>query len=330
MNYGVLGAGRLGTAIARFLGDREEVYLWGRDEALMKRIQFDRTNEVYLPGVDLPYEVRATYDLDHVLNDSDVLVSAVPARGFTDLLGDCVGHLHEMEAFVCGTTGFAPSSGRRLSQEYLECVETLDNYYHLTGPASPIDLVDGRPGNLVLAGTNEHNRDRLREIFHRRHLRVYGSEDLIGHELVGSLSNLLAVVGGLVDGLELGGGTRATLLTRGLHEIKRLVLDEGGQRSTVFGTGGLGGAIGLGSNTESRNFRLGRSLARGEPLEEARSTISGCIESIEITRVAHQRILKGELKAPLLTELYGILHEGLDPFNSIQKISNLKHPPQGG
>lgn len=330
MIYAVLGAGRLGTALSKYLGEREEVYLWGRDDALMKRIQFERTNDVYLPGVELPSEVRATYDLEHVLNDSDVIISAVPSQVYVEVLEDCIGHLHDLEAFVCGTTGFEPETGRRLSQEYLERVETLDNYFSLGGPARPGELVDKEPGNLVLAGKNDHNRSRLTEIFYRKYLRVYDTNDLIGQEMTASLNNLLAVIGGIVDGLGLHNGTRASLLTRGLHEIKTLVEAEGGKTSTVFELSGVGSAISIGTSADSRNFRLGHSLAQGDSLEQARSTIGGCLEAIGIARVAHRRILKGELKAPLLSEIYGILHEGLKPFNSLQKIINLKRPPEGG
>jgi glycerol-3-phosphate dehydrogenase (NAD(P)+) len=330
MNYGVLGAGRLGTALANFLGEREEVYLWGRDEALMKRIQFDRQNEVYLPGVELPYEVRSTYDLEHVLEDCEVLVSAVPSWAFQELLERCMGHLTDVEAFIVGTTGFDPASGRRLSQEYLERVESLDNYYVLTGPASPPELAEQQPGNLVLAGQNEHNRERLSEIFQRNYLRVYDSPDLTGHEILGALNNLQALLGGLLDGLELDSGTRASLLTRALHESRRLLAEEGGDPDSIQGLAGVGASIALGFNPESRNFRLGRSLAGGESLEQARSTIRGCLESPEIARVVHRRILKKEIKAPLFTELYGIVHENLDPLSFVEKIIRLKHPPEGG
>jgi glycerol-3-phosphate dehydrogenase (NAD(P)+) len=328
MNYGILGMGRLGTALAKFLGEREEVYLWGRDEALVKRVQFDRTNELYLPGVELPYEVRATYDLEHMLDDVDVLISAVPSWGFSDILEKCVGYLHQLEAFICGTTGYDPETGRRLSQEYLECVETLDNYYVLAGPALPHEIIAEQPGNLLLGGGNDHNRDRLKEILYRKYLRVYGTEDLIGLETISSLNNLIAVIGGLVEGFELENGTRASLMVRGLHEIKQIVKYEGGKPSSVLGTGGLGSAIAIGTSSSSRNYRLGVALGQGESLEQARSSIGGCLESPGVAKVVHRRILKGELKTPLLTELYGILHEELDPFNSFQKVINLKRPPE--
>lgn len=329
MNYGILGAGRLGTTLAKLLGDREEVFLWGRDKALIKRIQVERTNTLYMPGIELPYEIRATYDLEHVLNDSDVLVSAVPSRAFVEIIEKCMGKIHQLEAFICGTTGFAPQSGRRLSQEYLERVESLENYFTLVGPARPTEIVEEKPGNLVLAGKNNHNRDRLGEILNRNYLQVYGSGDLIGHEITASLNNLLALLGGLAEGLKMGSGTRASLLARGLHETREVVTHGGGEWKTVHSLTGLGGVISIGTSADSRNYRLGQSLAQGESLEQARSSIGGCLESINVAHNVHRRILRGKLRAPLLTELYGILHEELDPLNSIQKIINLKRPPGG-
>lgn len=327
MNYAVLGSGRLGTALARFLGERDEVYLWGRDEALIKRIQVDRTNDVYLPGVELPYEVRASYDLDHVLSDSDIVVLAVPSYAFVEVLDRCIDDLGDMEAVICGTTGFEPNTGRRLSQEYLERFESLDNFYTLTGPALPHEVANEQPGNLMLTGEDNHNRSRLSDMLYRNYLRVYEGHDVIGTEVAAALNNILAVLGGLVEGLGLDSGTRASLLTRGLYEVKTVVDYAGGRARTVDNLSGVGKMLTIGTGSNSRNFRLGMSLGRGESLEQARSTINGCLEALPVSRIAHSRILKGELKAPLLTEIYGIIHEEIDPYSSIEKIINLKFAP---
>ncbi|MFB6344155.1 MAG: NAD(P)H-dependent glycerol-3-phosphate dehydrogenase [bacterium] len=327
MNFAVLGSGRLGTSLAKFLGEREEVYLWGRDEALIKRIQVDRTNDFYLPNVKLPTKVRASYDLDHVLSDSDVVLLAVPSHAYVEVLDECVDYLGDMEAVICGTTGFDPETSRLLSQEYLERLESLNNYFILSGPAPPHELADQQLSNMVLTGRNEHNRQRLAELLYRNYLRVYEHDDIKGTEITTAVNNLLALVGGLVEGLGLHSGTRGALLNRGIFEAKELVRNEDGEPETVFTLCGLGTALSIGTSTTSRNYRLGVALGKGKPLEQARSSINGCLEAIPISRCVHKRILKGEIKAPLLTEIYGIIHETIDPYNSLEKIINLKYPP---
>lgn len=330
VNYAILGSGRWGTSLARYLGEREEVYLWGRDEGLIKRIQVDRTNDIYLPGIDLPQEVRATYDLEHVLGDSDVVVLAVPSYAYARILDRAIDYLGSMEAVICGTTGFEPDTGRRLSQEYLERFETLKNYFTITGPALPQELANQQPANLVLCGENEHNRKRISERLYRNYLRFYESEDLAGTEITGAVNNLLAFLGGVVEGLGLDNGTLGSLLTRGIHETKKLIEYEGGRPETAMTLSGLGTTTAIATGPSSRNYRLGVSLGKGKPLEKARSEVSGCLEAIPVARITHTRILKGEIKAPLLTELYGVLHEGVDPYSSIEKIINLKFSPSEG
>jgi glycerol-3-phosphate dehydrogenase (NAD(P)+) len=328
MTYGVLGSGSWGTAIAKLLGEREEVYLWGRDESLIKQIQVNRENQKYLPGVDLPYEVRATYELDHVLADTDVIVIAVPSHAFVSLLDRIRHALEDKYATVNLSKGFDPDSGRRLSQEFLQVRETLDDFYFLTGPSHAEEVAEQRPTSVVIGGGHEAGRIRLQEVFHRDYFRVYRNDDLVGLEMGAALKNIIAIAAGISDGLQFGVNARAGLITRGLQEIRRISSYEGGDPETLFGLGGLGDLIVTSTSDLSRNYRLGLLLAEGFSIGEAREQIGQIIEGINATRIAHDRVMKGEIRAPIVNEMFGILFKDIDPVTAVENLLNRDVRPE--
>lgn len=77
----VFGTGSWGTAFGTVLADAGcEVTLWGRRAALADAVNSTRTNPDYLPGVELPENLRATTDAAEAARDADFTVLAVPPR----------------------------------------------------------------------------------------------------------------------------------------------------------------------------------------------------------------------------------------------------------
>jgi glycerol-3-phosphate dehydrogenase (NAD(P)+) len=94
--------------------------------------------------------------------------------------------------------------------------------------------------------------------------RLYAADDRLGVELAGALKNVYAVGCGAVDGAGLGASARAALLARAFAELTRLVVRMGGSASTLTGLAGLGDLTLSCTSTQSRNYRYGVSLGRGE------------------------------------------------------------------
>jgi len=62
----------------------------------------------------------------------------------------------------------------------------------------------------------------------------------MGVEMGGALKNVVAIAAGVGDGLGFGDNTKASLLTRGIVEIRRLGVQCGAQSETFAGLSGLG------------------------------------------------------------------------------------------
>ncbi|MCX5719535.1 MAG: NAD(P)-binding domain-containing protein, partial [Nitrospirae bacterium] len=69
MSYiAVIGAGSWGTTLACLLADKGyDVSLWVYEKNLVEEIEKTGVNSVYLPGIKLPENIRASHQIDDVV-----------------------------------------------------------------------------------------------------------------------------------------------------------------------------------------------------------------------------------------------------------------------
>jgi len=75
-------------------------------------------------------------------------------------------------------------------------------------------------------------------------------------------------------GAGLGQSARAALMTRGFAEIQRLCADRGARPETLMGLSGFGDLVLTCTSEQSRNYRYGIALGRGE-MFDATITVEG-------------------------------------------------------
>jgi glycerol-3-phosphate dehydrogenase (NAD(P)+) len=137
----------------------------------------------------------------------------------------------------------------------------------LTGPSFAADIAKGLPTALTLACADEKNGEALQFALSTPVLRLYLTDDIPGAEIGGALKNVIAIAAGVVAGAGLGDSARAALITRGFAEMQRLAAAYGARPETLAGLSGLGDLILTCGSDQSRNFRFGRALGRGEDFD---------------------------------------------------------------
>ena len=147
----------------------------------------------------------------------------------------------------------------------------------LTGPNFAHEVAAGLPAAAVVAGEAEL-RAEIMPMLASPSFRLYGNDDTVGAQLGGAAKNVIAIAAGTVIGAGLGENARAGLITRGLAEIGRLVVAQGGRAETVAGLSGLGDLMLTCTGGASRNFSLGSALGRGEALADI--VLSGVAEGV--------------------------------------------------
>ncbi|MEM8932816.1 MAG: NAD(P)H-dependent glycerol-3-phosphate dehydrogenase [Acidobacteriota bacterium] len=328
----VLGAGSWGTALAVHLAARAprgadglDVVLWSRREDFAAELRRERRNTPYLPGVELPTNVRPTADLDEAA-DADVVLVVVPSHGFRSAVRELLRRVPEgapPKVLVSATKGIETDTLARMSQVSFEEALASDRevrFAVLTGPTFAAELARDVPSAAVVASEDPELAAELRQQLSTPFLRLYSTVDVVGVELGGTSKNVIAIAAGVVAGLGLGHNTTAALLTRGLHEITRLGIACGGQTRTLAGLAGMGDLVLTCTGGLSRNRRLGEQLAEGLTREQATGSTpmvaEGVRNSLAVARLAERR----SVEMPITEQMVKVLYEGKDPRLSVEDL----------
>lgn len=299
MSVGVLGAGAFGTALAVSLAQSGPVTMWARAADHAHRIQRDRENISRLPDVTLPDALTATADIG-VLSEHDTVLLAVPMQQLRGVLSEHAQYLAARTLVACCKgvelkSGFGPA-------EVITQVLPRSRVALLTGPSFAHDIARGLPTALTLACMDAALGRQLQKHLTTANLRLYRTTDVIGAELGGALKNVVAIACGAVIGAGLGDSARAALMTRGYAEMKRLALALGAQSETLAGLSGFGDLVLTCTSAQSRNYRLGMSLGRGERFDP---TVT--VEGAATARAVDAKADEMGLDLPITRAVVGIL-----------------------
>jgi glycerol-3-phosphate dehydrogenase (NAD(P)+) len=309
----VLGSGAWGTALAVILARHgHAVTLAVRRGKQLAALEDERENRLYLPGVPFPPELRLTALGTESLHDAEAVLMAVPSAFAGGTLAPLASAIPRDASIISVSKGIQPESLLTMSQMLAELAPPAERIAVLSGPGFAPEVARGQPAALVVAALSENNARRAQTLFADKPLRVYRSLDLVGVELGGASKNVIAIAAGITDGLALGAGARAALITRGLAEMMRLAEAAGAKRETLAGLAGLGDLVLTSSGDLSRNRRIGLAIGRGEPvprLSEGSSIAEGIANARAINRLAERL----GVEMPIVSAVHRILYEGASP-----------------
>ena len=318
MKVTVLGAGAWGTALARLLcGDKNVVTLWGHDSAHLGVLASSRLNKRYLPGLNLPPELRFEPDLAKSVAGAECVVVAVPSKAFRNVTKSLATF---SGIAVSVTKGIEHETGLTMCGILNQNAPTA-KYAALSGPSLALEMARDVPTAIVAASNDAATAIAVQKLFHRPTFRVYTSNDLIGVELGGALKNVIAIAAGVCDGLGFGDNSKAALVTRGLTEIRRLSVACGAQSDTFPGLSGLGDLMVTCFSKLSRNRGFGERLGRGEKVEAILASSVSIAEGYPTAKSAYALARKLKIPTPIIDEIYAALYESKPPAKALQDLT---------
>ncbi len=273
----------VGTAFGMVLADAGcDVVLWGRRPELAEAVNSTRTNPDYLPGVELPENLRATSDAAEAARGADFTVLAVPSQTLRGNLAQWRDLLAPHTVLVSLMKGVELGSAMRMS-EVVEDVAKVgrERIAVVTGPNLAREIAARMPAAAVVACTDEEVARRLQTACHTPYFRPYTNTDVIGCELGGAVKNVIGLAVGIADGMGLGDNTKGSLITRGLAETTRLGVALGADPLTFSGLAGLGDLVATCSSPLSRNHTFGTNLGKGLTLQETIAVTKQTAEGVK-------------------------------------------------
>jgi len=241
VNIGILGSGNWGRALASLAaeaGHRARIGYRGRP----------------------PGGFPGSPNLAALTSESELILVAVPPAAVREVIRTARPGPGAKVIIAC--RGLEPGTGGWLS-DIVTAESACLRVGAMTGPAIAAEVMARRPAAMVVASPFQEVADLCQEALHSPICRIYTSSDMRGIELAGAAVSVLSMAVGVAEGLKLGVGVRAVIVTRGIAETVRLGRALGADPETFRGLAGVGDLIAAASLPDHPGTAAGLRMARG-------------------------------------------------------------------
>lgn len=310
----VIGAGSYGTSLAISLArNGANVVIWGHEAEHMQRLEADRANHEFLPGIDFPESLIVESDLEKAVQASKDLLVVVPSHVFGIVLNSIKPYLNAEHRVCWATKGLEPETGRLLKEVAYDVIGKDYPLAVLSGPTFAKELAMGMPTAISVASSDTEFVTDLQDKIHcSKTFRVYANDDFTGMQLGGAVKNVIAIGAGMSDGMGFGANARTALITRGLAEMTRLGVALGAKPDTFMGMSGLGDLVLTCTDNQSRNRRFGLALGQGKNADQAQDEIGQVVEGYRNTKEVWLLANRLGVEMPIVDQIYQVLYQGKD------------------
>ncbi|MCB4743286.1 MAG: NAD(P)H-dependent glycerol-3-phosphate dehydrogenase [Sulfurovum sp.] len=293
MKIAVIGAGKWGQALYHAYSQKNNVVIHSRTER----------------------EIENFVRLDETL-EQEYLIMAIPAQYIRQWMEE--NFIDKDQKILVAAKGIEVSTGAFLNEIY-ETFVSKERLAYISGPSFAAEVVKSLPTALMISS---HNLE-LAHVFSDalpNYIKGYVSDDVIGAEVSGAYKNVIAIAGGVCDGLGLGNNARAALISRGLVEMTRFGEAFGAKTETFLSLGGAGDLFLTASSTLSRNYRVGLGLAKGKSMKQILQELGEVAEGVGTVQALHKIAEAKGLYLPIATQTYMMVKNEKSPHESVQEL----------
>src|SRR4051812_5962890 len=314
----VVGAGSFGTAVAVLLARAGlRTTLLARTEEQAQLLSAERENTTYLPGVELPRELRIATGPPR----ADLVFLGVPSRGLEVVIRDL--ELPPRAAVVSLAKGLVPPEGAAPTA-LLSAAFGPERVAVIGGPAHAQEMVSEGAG-LVAASTSEALAASLAQVFTRAGVVCERSNDPVGVELAGAAKNAAALAAGATErqGLNAAGAAAGHIFA----EVWRYGEGLGARPESMIGLAGTGDLVATALAPQSRNRRAGELLADGVPAAEIPARIGQAVEAMEGVPLLAHALESAGVDAPVTRGLSSLIGGELPLDDWVALVRTTVPPP---
>ncbi len=322
MKIGYFGAGSWGFSLASLLASKgHTVILWGQNEAHIKEMRKTRVHPK-LPGYPADQNLIFTADFEEALTGADVIVESVTTKGIRPVFQKIVELGGTKSPIVITSKGIEQNTCLLLPEIVLDVmgIGARSQIGALSGPSHAEEVIQKLPTSIVAAAYDPAIMLQIHDLFSTPYFRVYPNNDINGVCFGGAMKNPIAIACGIADGLGFGDNTKAALMTRGLHEIRKLSVTKGAKSETLNGLSGLGDLCVTCLSKHSRNSKFGRLIGEGCSLEEAQKKVGMVVEGAYTCLSAMQLAEEAKIEIPITEAVYSILYNNMNPRDAVKQL----------
>lgn len=293
MQIAIIGAGKWGKALYHAYAQKNDVVISSRRAK----------------------EIENFVSIEEALK-YDYLVMAIPAQFVRVWMEE--NFVDYGQNILVAAKGIETDTGAFLNEVYGNFI-TEDRLAFISGPSFAAEVEKSLPTALKISSSNKNLAQTYADAL-PDFIKGYVSDDVVGAEVSGAYKNVIAIAGGVCDGLGLGNNARAALISRGLVEMTRFGEAFGAKTETFLSLGGAGDLFLTASSKLSRNYRVGLGLAKGQSVKEILEALGEVAEGVPTAKALYKIAEKKEIYLPIAQEVYAMIEEGKDPLLSVRDL----------
>ncbi len=323
----VIGGGAFGSSIASVLSENfDTVFLKVRSKKLYNDL-LDHVNHQYLPEMTLPKNIIPCLMWEEIDQDISLVISGLPAKAIDNFYREhrlkILKYLDKNVPLVSLSKGIDPETLELPDDVFFEIFpHHKEQFAFLSGPSFAKEIVAKQITMVSLASRSRDTLENIASLMETNYFKIMPSFDIKGVLLGGALKNIVAIAGGIVEGLGYNHNTRAALITRGIEEMLRFGKIFNARPETFYGLSGMGDLILTTTGGLSRNKAFGLEVAKGFDPSTMIEKTAHVVEGYKTTKAAYLLSKKYKLKTRLFDGMYEILYEKVSPTEVIQQLMN--------
>lgn len=321
MKITIIGLGAYGIALARVFHENDNrvvMYTKFKDEADI--VSLKRENINVFKGVKIPKEIEISTDLEQSLENSKIIVLAVPMNAVRTVSSEISKYLTEDQVVCIVSKGIEPNTNKLMSQVVFEETES-ENICMISGPSFAIETYADNEIGLIVASESLSAQATVKVCLENSRISVNVTKDIIGVQLAATTKNIFAIILGMLDGMKKSDSTRAAILTCLVNDMRMVIELLGGKSQTAFTYAGLGDILLTCMSSKSRNYTFGKYLGEGLSKDEALKKMkTKTVEGLYSLKSIYDMLKDIEVEIKSIEMIYNVIFENIKVDNVLRYI----------
>jgi glycerol-3-phosphate dehydrogenase (NAD(P)+) len=344
MNFGIIGSGSWGTALAKILTDnKNKINWWLRSDSSISSFKNRRHNPRYLSTAFFDTGlINFSTSAQAVIDQSDTIILVIPSAFTAEVLGDLPKDIFNGKRIISAVKGVVPEKNVLLN-EFLksEFGVELSNYFTVLGPCHAEEVAAEKLSYLTFSGIDVEMTRDIACHFKTAYLNTLHNTDIYGVQYAAILKNIYAIAAGIAHGLDYGDNFLSVLIANSADEMAGF-LRKAGIQNVEVGTiehqtparadhpvTNYAASVYLGDllvtcySLYSRNRTLGNMIGKGYSVQSAQLEMNMVAEGYNASRCMFLINQKVGAEMPIAETVYKILWNGLPADEGLSEIENV-------
>ena len=310
MKIGILGTGAFGLALSDILvNNKNEVIMWTKFKEEKELLEKQRKNEKLLPGFELNKEVTITNDIEKCINNSKILIIAIPVEFIGSLCDQMKQYINKDKIILIASKGIEQNSCY-LIDEIIKNKINNNNIAVISGPSFAIDIISKKTIGFTIASKNKKNINLITNAIKNEYINIEYSKDIKGVELCGAIKNIFAIASGILDGKQVTDSTKAMYLTKVINNIETVLSKLKNKKETILTYSGVGDLILTCTSQKSRNYSLGKLIGESKDKKIVTNYLKeNTVEGYYTLKSIKELLKRNNIENELINIIYKIVIE---------------------